>query len=71
MQHGGALWEDTLMFRDQLRHTPGAAHKWSRAKLAAEFEAAGSTRRYAELRRQTLEEVLAAARGEDRQPAAA
>jgi GrpB-like predicted nucleotidyltransferase (UPF0157 family) len=71
VQHRGKLWDDTLLFRDQLRHTPGAAHKWSRAKLAAEFEAAGSTRRYAELRRQTLEELLAAARGEDRQAATA
>jgi GrpB-like predicted nucleotidyltransferase (UPF0157 family) len=69
VKHRGSLWEDTLRLRDHLRHVPGAAHHWSRAKLAAEFEAQGSTMRYAERRRATLEELLAAARGEE--PAAA
>jgi GrpB-like predicted nucleotidyltransferase (UPF0157 family) len=71
VEHDGPLWEDTLMLRDHLRHVPGAAHKWARAKLAAEFAAGGSTRRYAEIRRETLDELLAAARGQDREPAAA
>ena len=66
----GPLWEDTLMLRDHLRHVPGASHHWARAKLAAEFEAKGSTQRYAELRRTTLEELLAAARGETPAPLA-
>ena len=64
VEHKGPLWHDAILFRDQLRHTPRAAHLWSRAKLAAEFDANGSTRRYAEIRRQTLEDILATARGE-------
>jgi GrpB-like predicted nucleotidyltransferase (UPF0157 family) len=71
VKHRGPLWEDAVRLRDHLRHVQGAAHHWARAKLAAEFEAQGSTLRYAERRRATLEELLLASRGEDRQPAVA
>lgn len=62
MPHGGALWNDNLMFRDYLRCNPAAVRRYSEVKRKAATAYPDSLLAYQNAKRSVVEELKEAAR---------